>query len=256
MAVGASGIFIISIIVAFGIKAGNGSIDWGAIGWAWTTNGGNAINLDDNHAVYGTYGIHCKCPNGEVYQVSSMKTDTYPIDNCVVFGCDGGITQGDCMKQAGQWSHASVKCYDGNSTGTALVNIASHLPQIVMAFTFQFNFFSFFKSLEISPGENADRKMKAITFRALVSVCSIYLIVATLGYITFGVNVQGKVIENINNNIDDFGAVFVSIINVAFMLLSGLSFPMLFFNCRNFIMSVAMDVYFCVKKKKTRDSMA
>jgi hypothetical protein len=33
-------------------------------------------------------------------------------------------------------------------------------------------------------------------------------------------------------------------------MVSGMSFPLLFFNCRNFIVSVFMDVYGLFKKKR------
>jgi len=151
------------------------------------------------------------------------------------------------MKKAGHWSYTSVDCATSGFTGTSLINIASHLPQIVMAYTFQFNFFSFYKSLQINPGENPDNKMLVITKRSIFSVCSIYLVVAILGYITFGCNVNVKIIDNFNHNKEEFGTAFLTIINISFMFLSGLGFPMLFFNCRNFIMSVAIDIMYCFK---------
>jgi hypothetical protein len=115
-----------------------------------------------------------------------------------------------------------------------------------MAYTFQFNFFAFYKSLD---GSN-DKKMLNITGRALFSVFMIYWIVSFLGYVTFGNSVQGKILDNLNTEKNQFGVVFLGIINFSFMFLSALGFPMLFFNCRNFCVSVAMDIWGCFYMKK------
>jgi len=48
VAVGSCLLFIISIIVGFGIKCNNGSIDWSQIGWVWTTNSSNKAVLNYN----------------------------------------------------------------------------------------------------------------------------------------------------------------------------------------------------------------
>jgi len=219
ISVSASVIFIIAMALAFGLKCHHGTINWDQVGWFWTKNGGNITSVNDYSV--GNWGTSCVCPNGESYMVGSIKTDSLPADNCVNFGCFKGTTSGECLKEAGIWSKTKVTCYDGNTNGMALIQIASHLPQIVMAFTFQFNFFSFYKSLDIKPHENADHKMLKISFRSIMSVCIIYLITAILGYISFGNITQGKIIANINNNGSEFGTVFLTIFNLAFMCLSG-----------------------------------
>lgn len=86
----------------------------------------------------------------------------------------------------------------------SFTQFASHLPQIIMAFTFQFNLFSFYKSLD----KSSDEKMLKITFRSISSVCVIYLIVAILGYISFGDAIEAKIINNFNNNKEKFGTFF------------------------------------------------
>jgi amino acid permease len=61
-----------------------------------------------------------------------------------------------------------------------------------MAYTFQFNFFSFYKSLE----NPSDVGMLKITNRSLVSVMCIYIMTATFGYLTFGNATQSKILDN------------------------------------------------------------
>jgi len=79
------------------------------------------------------------------------------------------------------------------------------------------------------------------------------LLIGWLGYLSFGPNVQGSVIDNIGNNVEEFGKTLVAIVNFGFMMTAGLSFPMLFFNCRNFVMSVVMDIMnVCAPKKKQK----
>lgn len=200
----------------------------------------------------GDWGTKCTCPNGEEYWIGSIKAAGLELNNCLNFGCLNGVTSGECFKELGIWSKNKVTCYSGNYTGMAFLQIASHLPQIVMAYTFQFNLFSFYKSLDTKVTENADKKMLQITKRSLMSVCIIYLITSILGYISFGNMTQGKIIANINSSKEEFGTAFLTVFNLAFMCLSGLGFPMLFFNCRNFIVSVSMDIYFCIKSRKNK----
>lgn len=245
----ASVIFITSIIVAFSIKVHSGDIEWSNIGWFWTTNGGNQFTINNDTTLYGEWGGNCLCPNGESYWVSSLKKNSsMDLNNCESFGCGGGtVLETACRKFAGNWSWTKVQCdQTGNYSTNSLVSIASHLPQICMAYTFQFNFFAFYKSLD---GSN-DKKMLNITGRALFSVFMIYWIVSFLGYVTFGNSVQGKILDNLNTEKNQFGVVFLGIINFSFMFLSALGFPMLFFNCRNFCVSVAMDIWNCFNMKK------
>lgn len=146
VSVGASIIFIVSVFIAFGIRCHNGNIHWGKIGYFWTQNGGNAVKLEDRVNV-GLWGTRCTCPNGEEYWVGSVASNE-GINNCLNFACYNGTTDANICKQSkGFWSYSSVTCAKDNYTRTSLIDIASHLPQIVMAYTFQFNFFSFYKSL-------------------------------------------------------------------------------------------------------------
>lgn len=51
-----------------------------------------------------------------------------------------------------------------------------------MAYTFQFNYFSYYKDLEAVN----DKKMKKVTVRSLISVACIYQIIGIFGYLSFG----------------------------------------------------------------------
>ena len=245
----ASVIFITAVIVAFSIKVHAGDIEWSKIGWFWTTNGGNQYTINNDVTRYGEWGGNCLCPNGESYWVSSFKKNpSMNLNNCESFGCGGGtILETACRQAAGNWSWAKVDCDETKNYGfNSLVNIASTLPQICMGYTFQFNFFAFYKTLD---GSN-DQKMLKVTGRALFSVFMIYWIVSFLGYVTFGNAVQGKILDSLNTEKEQFGVFFLGIINFSFMFLSALGFPMLFFNCRNFCVSVAMDIWGCFNMKK------
>jgi len=58
-----------------------------------------------------------------------------------------------------------VTCKKDNFTFEGFMGILSHMSQLCMAFTFQFNFFSFYKSLDVKRGQNADDAMLAVTKR-------------------------------------------------------------------------------------------
>lgn len=197
---------------------------------------------------HGIYGMDCLCPSGDFYMVSNIVKDGGEDSCSGLWHCAGGLIQGPCRETKGSWSHTGVVCKEeAGWTLTSWISIMSRLPQIVMAFTFQFNFFSFYKSLENA----SDKRMQQTTFRSLMSVLVVYLIVAFLGCVTFGTDVQGKILDNLNAQKEEFGSFFLILINFSFMFLSGLSFPMLFFNCRNFIVSVAMDIMNACNKKQT-----
>lgn len=75
VSMGATLVFIGSIIAAFFIKLSNGSIEWDKVGWLWTQNVGNEFKMGGDSKFFGTYGKDCLCPNGDVYRISNVLTE-------------------------------------------------------------------------------------------------------------------------------------------------------------------------------------
>lgn len=124
-------------------------------------------------------------------------------------------------------------------TGTsAILGVFENIPTATMAFTFQFNFFSYYKDLE----KVDDKKMQKVAFRSLISVATIYLIIGIFGYLMFGSKLKISILDNFIDEADYFGKTLVTILTVGYLLTSGLSFPIIFFTCRNFCLSIIQDI--------------
>jgi len=106
---------------------------------------------------------------------------------------------------------------------TALASVTS----VFLAFTFQFNFFPVYKTLQ----DPSDQRMKHTTSLGLTIVLIIYLSVANCGYLTFGKDSKAGFLDNFTK--DNLGLVKFIIVNVAFLISSTLTFPLMFFGAKN-----------------------
>lgn len=130
--------------------------------------------------------------------------------------------------------------------------ILSSLPTIFLAFTFQFNVFPIYLSLK---SQNKTDMIKG-TVLGVTFCLVIYLITGVIGLLMYGTNIKGSVLGLLENDIEKYKEsdnvilVSVIIINIAFLISSTMSIPLMFFSLKkNFINSII----FCKKKfnKKT-----
>ena len=100
------------------------------------------------------------------------------------------------------------------------------ITAVFLAFTFQFNFFPIYKTLK-NPSDN---RMKGTVSLGLTLVLVVYLSVANCGYLTFGEDTT-DFLENFSK--EKLGIVKFLIVNIAFLISSTLTFPLMFFGARN-----------------------
>ena len=125
---------------------------------------------------------------------------------------------------------------DPGSAG--LIGIFKNIPTATMAFTFQFNYFAYYKDLK----DVTDKKMNKVTLRSLVSVCTLYLCIGICGYLIFGNKLEANILDNFIAEYKYFGKGLVITLVVSYLFVAGLSFPIIFFTCRNFILSIIQDI--------------
>lgn len=132
--------------------------------------------------------------------------------------------------------------------------ILASLPTVFLAFTFQFNVFPIYLSLK------SKNKVDMVKSSMLgVGFCLvIYLITGIVGLIMYGIDIKGSVLTLLEKDIEKYKdtdnviLVSVIIINIAFLLSSTMSIPLMFFSLKkNFINSII----FCKKKFSNRKAI-
>ena len=125
--------------------------------------------------------------------------------------------------------------------------ILSSLPTIFLAFTFQFNVFPIYLSLKSKKKSDMVRS----SFLGVGFCLTIYLITGVIGLLMYGTNIKGSVLSLLEKDIEQYketdNVILVSIIiiNIAFLISSTMSIPLMFFSLKkNFINSFI----FCKKK--------
>jgi len=140
-----------------------------------------------------------------------------------------------------------------------ITEILSSLPTVFLAFTFQFNVFPIYLSLK---SKKKSDMMKG-TYIGVFFCLLMYLITGIIGLLMYGTDaIKGSVLSLLEQDIKNYKEsdkiilVSVLIINVAFLISSTMSIPLMFFSLKkNFINSII----FCKKKfskKKTSTSLA
>ena len=108
-----------------------------------------------------------------------LKWSSYVSVSCAVIFIFSVIVAFGIRVSRGEIDFSKTAWFWTNNTGyEAWLDIMKVLPQITMAFTYQFNFFSFYKSLD----KSSDQKMLSVSWSALVGVTIIYLMTSILGF--------------------------------------------------------------------------
>lgn len=125
--------------------------------------------------------------------------------------------------------------------------ILSSLPTVFLAFTFQFNVFPIYLSLK----SKSKVDMVKSSFLGVSFCLVIYLITGIIGVLMYGTGIKGSVLGLLEKDIEQYKdtdnviLVSVIIINIAFLISSTMSIPLMFFSLKkNFINSII----FCKKK--------
>ena len=130
--------------------------------------------------------------------------------------------------------------------GEAL-DILGCLPTVFLAFTFQFNVFPIFFTLE--------RKTKSEMLKAtVISVCFcvvVYSITGVIGYLMYRDELKDTILQALTADVqqykgkDNFLIVLLVLINIGFLINSTMSIPLMFFSLKN---NFVNSVIFCKKK--------
>lgn len=104
----------------------------------------------------------------------------------------------------------------------------SSVPNILLAFLYQMNFFPIYKGLEGA----TDKKMLNSSLIATISCFVVYTITGLLGYFSYGVLIQtSNFLEALN--MEETGKPLYIIMNAVFLLSVLCSFPLIFYGARN-----------------------
>lgn len=117
-------------------------------------------------------------------------------------------------------------------------------PTVFLAFTFQFNFFPVYKSLE----DVSDRKMMTISTVAITIVFFLYCFIGLAGYLTYGSSIKSNFLESFN--VDDLGPGFYYLVLAAFCLSTSFTVPLFYFGCRNLVLAVIRDIRKILYKRR------
>lgn len=130
-----------------------------------------------------------------------------------------------------------------------ILQIFSSLPTVFLAFTFQFNVFPIYLSLK----DHSQAGMMKSTIMGVAFCVTIYLITGIIGLLSYGTEIKGSILDLLKldiikyKNNDKVILATVIIINIAFLISSTMSIPLMFFSLKkNFINTII----FCKKKLK------
>ena len=119
-------------------------------------------------------------------------------------------------------------------------------PTVFLAFTFQFNFFPVYKSLE----DVTDKKMMKISSIAITLVFFLYCFIGLAGYLTYGASIKSNFLESFQ--VEDLGSGFYYLVLAAFCLSTSFTVPLFYFGCRNLVLAVIRDVRKTLYKRRKK----
>lgn len=148
-------------------------------------------------------------------------------------------------------SIGSIEPYDSSilyPQGDALDWIGS-LPTVFLAYTFQFNMFPVYFTLK----KKTKEEMKKTTNLAIGFCFFVYSITGLIGYYMYRNNIKDTILGAMKSDThsnDIFLRILLVIINIAFLISSTMSIPLMFFSLKNNFIN---SLIFC-KKKFTQNS--
>jgi len=115
---------------------------------------------------------------------------------------------------------------------------AATVPNVLLAFSYQMNFFPIFKGMK----NTSDKKMSRAVLLGLLFCLFCYLIVGILGYHYAGNDVKANFLESLYYS--KVSHLFYYIINLSFIISLFLAFPIMFFGCRNNFIALIKLIFF------------
>lgn len=199
-----------------------------------------APKLDINRTIFISFSLFCIImPLCFIKKISSLKRFSMVALISVVYLCFMIIINAFVYKDNDQkgkiyWAKPKKSYKD--------INFLTSFPISVFAFTCQHNTFSIFNELKASNFNNFSK----IVVRAMSLALVIYLTVGTLGYLTFGDNVESNIIKmyEMNNFFNVLGRFCI-------VVLVTLAYPLQMYPCRLSI----FNIYNHFQNKKSFNSL-
>lgn len=130
--------------------------------------------------------------------------------------------------------HASLDDDPGNNPAGGMqmfpkqwFSAAAAVPNILLSFGFQLNFFPIFKGMRAA----SDHRMTRAAASGMAFCAFAYLLVGILGYDYVGDHVQPNFLESLDYH--RVPSPYFFLINISFLLSIFFAFPIIFFSCRN-----------------------
>ena len=129
------------------------------------------------------------------------------------------------------------------------IKAVSSIPNILLAFLYQMNFFPIYKGLK----DSTDKKMLNSSMVATVCCFLVYGTTGILGYFTYGENLNSNSNFLTNLQRENTGLPLYIIMNLVFLISVLCSFPLIFFGARNNF--IALFKVFKGSKQESRDNL-
>jgi amino acid permease len=145
-----------------------------------------------------------------------------------------------------KFSNGLIEPYDSSilyPQGDALDWIGS-LPTVFLAYTFQFNMFPVYFTLK----KKTKEEMKKTTNLAIGFCFLVYSITGLIGYYMYRNNLKDTILDTLIIDVegkDRFLLTLLVIVNIAFLMSSTMSIPLMFFSLKNNFIN---SIIFCKKK--------
>lgn len=113
------------------------------------------------------------------------------------------------------------------------LTFASVVPNVLLALTFQANFFPIYKGMK----DGNDQRITSASLTAIVSCAAIYLITSVYTYMLYGQDLQANFLLSINKSMTDPYLYYG--MNIGFLLSILFAYPIIFLSARNNSMNIA-----------------
>ena len=131
------------------------------------------------------------------------------------------------------------------------MEIASVLPNLMLAFGYHMNFFPIFKGeLDIYAGlkDSRDEKMTKASIFGILGCAFFYFLVGNIGYCLYGRSVKGNFLLAFKKGSINEG-LFI-LLNFGFLVSVFFSFPVMFFGARNNFIAITKSIALSINKSR------
>ena len=140
----------------------------------------------------------------------------------------------------------SINYFIPSSSTFEISNALGCFSTVFLAFTFHFNFFPIYKSLD----KKTDKKMMKVAIIALTIVVIFYILIAGCGYLSYGSGIKGNFLESFTY--EDLGKPSFYTLYVCFGLSTLFSIPIFYFEARNYLLSLISEIKKKIENKSNQ----